>query len=499
MGQTKQGEAPLSKEHRAMWDQLDAELEPLFDGGALRQAAQRLTAALDAMGDGQQTERLRARLLIRRGECYLDLDEGEAALADARRSMEMGGRNAAASGLAGWASFYLDKSSQAREYFDEALREEPDDVTLLTGRALVLMELDEFERARADLTHALHQEPEDSEILGLRGEVHIQIGDLEAASRDLEAALAQAPEESEYALMLARLHLVEGDVDRALEVVDSAVDEDEAFALEALLLRSHLHLVAGQSGAARADAIRASNLFPDEAFAFVQLAHVQLAEGKLGLARKAAERAVLLDPSLSDAYMVRGAAHQMDGEAEEAKEDFERASRAPAELPIFLLGPAREFVDGASLGIDSSLLEMLGEQSGSASGFDPSAFSGLFGGGSGPEGQADPSAGPGMPGMDPMNMLDQIFDESGNIRGPLKPIFEMAFKNAPKIMENLPPGLLGDIDKEELEQLDFSEMSSREIEERMRQFYRLMKTGGRPTDDGDDGDSNGEPDDSAGD
>ena len=205
----------------------------------------------------------------------------------------------------------------------------------------------------------------------------------------------------------------------------------------------------------------------------------------MDLAKRAAERAVLLDPSLSDAYMVRGAARQMADDAEAAKEDFERASRAPVELPIFLLGPAHELVEGSAMGLDASLLEMLADQTGSG-GFDPAAFAGAFG--------ADGTAGPMPGGMDPMTMLDQIFDNEGNIRGPLKPIFRMAFKNAPKIMENLPPGLLGNFDKEDLEQFDVSELSSEEIEERMRQFYRMMKSGHGPfspsdDDDSDDGES----------
>ncbi len=476
----------LDEAQQVMWEQLDAELEPLIKGGALQQAIDRLTAALQTMGEGEETAHIRARLRARRGECFLDLDDGHAALADARRAIELDKTGPETYGLAGWASYHIDKTGSAKEYFDAAIADAPDEVTLLTGRALVLMELEEFDHARADLTHALQQEGQAAELLGLRGETHMRLGDLTAAARDLEAAVEQAPEEPEYALTLARLYLVRGDVADALEVVKGAIDDGGEFDLEAILLRSHLHLLSGQNGAARADAIRASNLYPDEAFAFVQLAHVQLTEGKLALAKKAAERAVLLDPSLSDAYMVRGAARQMAGESEEAKQDFQRASRAPVELPIFLLGPAHELVDGSAMGLDASLLQMLGEQSGGG-GFDPSQFADFFGGTDGSPGM--PGAGP-MGGMNPMKMLDQIFDDSGNIRGPLKPVFKMAFKNAPKIMENLPPGLLGDLDQEQLDQLDMSDLSTEEIEERMRQFYQMMKSGQSPFDP-DDGD---EPD-----
>ncbi len=482
------GTRQLEDGHHRMWEQLDAELEPLVSGGALRQAIERLTAALEAMGDSGETAGLRAKVLARRGECLLDLDRSEEALQDARRSMELGGRSSENCGLAGWASYHLGELGRAQEYFDEALARDAQEVSHLTGRALVAMESGDLQRARTELNRALRQDADAVEALGLRGEVQLEMGELEAAARDLERALEQAPQEAEYALMLSRLYMVRGETEQALKVIDGAVDEDEDFALEALLLRSHIHLVSGDTKTARSDAIRASNLFPDEAFAFVQLAHVQLGEGSLALAKKAAERAVLLDPSLPDSYIVRAAAHQMAGDEERAKEDFQRASQAPAELPMFLLGPAYEAMQAPPLGLDPSILEALGGQ-GQAGGFDPSVFAQVFGGTDGEQGHG-PAPGAMPPGMNPMNMLGKIFDDAGNIRRPFKPIFEMAFKNAPKIMENLPPGLLGDIDKEELEKIDFSELSSEELEERMREFYQMMQSGGGPfsPDNGDGGD-----------
>ena len=470
--------APLAQDHQKMWDQILGELEPLVDGGGLSQAIERLSAALKMMGEGTETAALRARVLVRRGECLLDVDEPRSAYEDVHRAIELGLQGVDVFALAGWSSYALEKPTRAREYFDRALEQAPDDVHLLTGRALAWMDLDEFEQARVDLTHALRLDEENAELFSMRGEAHLRLADVEGATKDLMKAVALAPEEPEYCLALARLYLTKGKIDRALAVIDGALVEDEEIALEAHLLRSHLHLLAGKVGAARADAIRASNLFPDEAFAFVQLAHVQLTQGKLALAKTAAERAVLLDPSLPDAYMVRGAARQMEGDADGAKRDFKRASRAPVELPVFLLGPAHHLSEGSSMGLDASLLELLAEQGG-AGGFDPGAFdpadfAKAFGQG------AMPGAGAIPGGMNPLKMLEKVFDDSGNLRGPFKPIFEMAFKNAPKIMENLPPGMLGDLDQEELEKLDMSNLSSEEIQERMREFYQMMKSGGGP-------------------
>ncbi len=506
----------MATSEEAMWEHLNQEVEPLVEGGAYRQAAERLSATLEMIGESAGTETIRARLLVRRGECLLDLEEGEAALADAERALSLGGGDAASYGLAGWASYHLDELRAAKEHFDRALALASREVSFLMGRAMVCMDLEEFGQARADLTQALMEEEEEAgELLGMRGEANLHMGKLEEAERDLRRAVEEAPGDGEWALMLARLMLKNGDSAQALELVDEAVQQDGDLIFEALLLRSYLRLMEDDKKGARTDAIRASNLFPDEAFAFVQLAHVQLADENLTLAQTAAERAVLLDPSLPDSYLVRGAAHQMAGNDEEAKEDFERASQAPAELPLFLLGPLHQWMEGSKMGLDTSILEMLGQQGqGQANpfGFDPGAFADLFGGvggegdkkgaegatnkeGAGPGGFGGLGGmgglgglGGGMPGMNPMDMLDKVFDSEGNIRGPFKPILKMAFRNAPKIMENMPPGMLGEKEREELEKMDFSEMSSEQLEERMKRFYQMMKRAQASREDGEDDD-----------
>lgn len=492
----------LSAEHEQIWGAFEKEVNDLVDGGDLNQAVERLTAAISSMGSDEAMVLLRAKALSRRAELKLDLDDGEGALTDARRAISMGAEGAATYGAAGWAAYHLDKPEAGREYFDQALQLDSEEASLLIGRALVLMELEEFELAKADLNKAHHQDREDREVLALLGELEMRSGNLESARKHLEAAVELAPE-PEVALMLARVRYVSGDMTGALSIIDEAIDDDDDLALEALLFRSFLRAQHGQIRQARSDAIRASNLFPDEAFAFVQLANVELAAEKVSMVQRAAERAVLLDPSLPDSYMARGAAYQMMGMEEEAKKDFDRAQRAPLELPLFLLGPAYEAIGAANpfAGAGASLFDLFGEAG--AGGFDPSSFAsafkdlgagfGGFGGGfggGGEEKEGEPgkkSAGKGpIPGMDPMGMLNQIFDDSGNVKGSLKPIFEMALKNAPKIMKNMPPGLLAGMDPEELERLQQGEVSSEEIEERMKEFYRMMQSGSSPSEEDED-------------
>jgi tetratricopeptide (TPR) repeat protein len=220
----------------------------------------------------------------------------------------------------------------------------------------------------------------------------------------------------------------------------------------------------------------ASNRYPDEAFGFVQLATVQLAEGNPQRALKAAERAVELDPSLPDAYLVRGAVRRMLDQPDASREDLQRASQAPAELPMFLFGSAYDSMDSA--GFSSSIMDLVGGSpeeagAGGAGGFDPSSFAGFPG---------MPSM-PGMPGMDPMKMMGQIFDSDGNIRGPFKPLIRMALKNAPSILKNMPPSMLknmGGVDPEMLKQANLDEMTPEALEAQMKAFYKMMQSGEDP-------------------
>lgn len=458
----------LSDDQRRRLEEILEELEPVLETGSNHEGIAQISAFLD---DEALDGAIKAELFLRRAELRIDVEANDLAIEDVREAFELGASGATPNGIAGWAFFNLEKFEAARKHFEKALAESPDEIELLIGHALVLKELDELEHARADLSHAIHVEPANAELYAMRSEVHLAMRDLAAAERDIRQARELDADDPDYALALARLLMVSNSMDAALEVIDEAVGVGSDFSLDAILLRSHMRLLTGMSKEARDDAMRASNRYSDEAFAFVQLAHVQLAEGNVALSTKAAERAVKLDPSLPDSYLVRGAALQMAGKVEEAREDFARAQKAPAELPMFLLGPAYEAIDAG--GLNANILDMLNDQT--QGGFDPASLEDAMKGFSGF---------PGMgAGADPMAMLGQLFDDSGSIRGPLKPFLDMALKNAPKIMQNMPPGLLanlGGFDPKQMGDLDLSNLSSEQIEEQMREFYKMMQSGKGP-------------------
>lgn len=489
----------LGDEQRRQYQQIVEEIDPMAEGRAVESALAQLERMYQQMPAEKSHRHLRAGLRALKGSLLLDADRSEEALEAAESAIDAGWKDAEVFETAGWANFSLDRPGAAREHFKRALQFDEDSVTALTGRALALEETDELDRARADLTHAISMEGEDPSLYSMRAEIQIRLGHLEEAERDVRKARELAPSASEHAVDLARLLMVQGEISEGRAVLESDFeeDDDDGAGLDALLLRSHLRLLAGDADAAKRDAIRASNAYPDEAFAFVQLVHVEMAEGNLKLAEKAAERAVRLDPSLPDGYMVRGAVRQMLGDAGEAQEDLERAQQAPAELPMFLLGPFYEAVDQTDY--DASMRSMLNRYAQMGSQVDQGGVSGSEADGTDGTTEANPFEALGgdgpMPGMgpggpdpedfEPSDVMEQMFDESGELDERIRPFLEMAMKNAPNILKNMPSGMLENmagIDAEDLDELDFDEMDADELEDRMKQIYKMLQSGENPFD-----------------
>lgn len=487
----------LSEELQQQLDYINGELEPFLADELYHQGISRLDAILQGVPATDEDYRpLRGALCARRAELLLELEEDEEAWEWAQKAMNAGWYDASVYSIAGWAMYHMDEGDRALEQFDNALALDPDREPTLIGRALVHMDAEEWDLARTDLSRAIQLDPEHASAYAMRAEIDIYVGAINAARRDIERARELAPEDPDYALFHARLLTAQQTPMAALDVLEETMDDDAS--LEALLLRSQLHMLAGNLDKARKDAMHASNSFPDEAFAFVVLASIQLAQESTALALKAAERAVKLDPSLPDAYMMRYAALNARGETEKAKEDLERAADEPTELFMFLLGPCYELADMAPFaeGVRDIIDRDFQDKAQNDDQPDPEAEAPAAGGFAGMGGLSGLKnlaglagggglGGPGPFGMDPMKMLGQVFDDDGNIRPAFKPIMKMAMKNAPALLKTVPPSMLknmGDIDPDQLENFDPADLSEEELEAQMRLFYKMVQAGQNPLD-----------------
>ena len=419
----------LPEQLKPLYETIVREIQPFVETESWTQAIGRIDMILPSIPMDQANRTLRAALLAKRGELNMEDEDLDQAEEDVRHALHNGLRVAPVYVIAGWVHYQRDEYDKSREYFDRALEDNPNHTDALTGRSMVLQELGLFDMARADITHALRHEPRNASLWAMRAEVHILLENLEQASSDIKKAREFDPEDTDYALIHARIEAVQGRFQEASKIVNAAITDDEDLTLEALLLRSHLSLLTGNTKGARADAMNASNRFSDEAFAFVQLAQVQLAEDNISLALKAAERAVKLDASLPDAYLIRGAARQAKGDSAGAKEDFDRSLDVPPEFPQFIFGAAYDAVDQQSFNASVSTFYQNAQPKPAPKpvAAQPEAPSG------------NPFAGmPGMGmmgnmmgGMDPMKMMGQLFDDQGNIRPMFKPFLKMALKKRP--------------------------------------------------------------------
>ena len=460
--------AELNDVLQQQYDAILNEIQPFIDSDLYHQGISRLNTILEGVPEDDEHRLFRAALFAKRAELNLELEDDEAAWDDAQKAMNGGWYDATVYSIAGWAMYHMEKLDLALEQFGRAVDVDPEHESSLMGRAMVYFDQEEYDMARTDLSRVVQVNAENANALATRAEVSVYLGAIDSARKDVERARAIDEADPDYALLHARLLLAEQEFDDAIKALDASIGDEDPL-LEAILLRSHLHFMKNDLKKARRDAVRASNTFPDEAIAFVQLAMVQFAMQSNTLALKAADRAVTLDGSLSDGFYIRSLVHAAEGREEEAALDDEAAQKAPLELPVFLYGPLVDRIDPNQL--VGSLQQFAPGAQADDEGVNP------FPGGIPPI--------PGLGGLDPTKMLDQVFDSDGNVRPAFKPILRMALKNAPSMMKTVPDSMLkkmGNIDKEQLENFDMSQLSEEEIEQQMKLFYKMVKAGKNPLD-----------------
>jgi tetratricopeptide (TPR) repeat protein len=468
---------------RDLYTMILKELEPLLADKSWKEAMARVDMFLKGVPGDQDNRLLRAALMAQRGAIALELEDYATAEEDIRHAIHNGLKHPSVYTLAGWAAYETDEADSAKGYFNKALEADPRSLDALRGLALLALDEDDYEGAIAELSRALELEPGQAGLWGMRAEAYAYADELEAAEQDNAKARELAPGDADWALMAARLCFVaRGDTDGALKALGEAIKGGEP-ALEALLLRSQLRLMLDQPKEAREDAAQAVRAYPEEAFAHIQLGLIHVAQRNASMGLRASEKAIALDATIPDAYLVRGAARRLKGEEDEAaySADFARGSSQHAELPAFLFGPCYGSLDAESF--EAATLELLEGQTApvaappaAAAGGMPGGFPGMPGlGGLGGLGGL-----PGMGGMDPMKLMGQMFDEEGNIRPMFRPVIEMALRNAPAMLKNMPPSMLKNsgMDPEALAGIDFSKMTSAQLEEQMKAMFKAMKQGG---------------------
>lgn len=224
------------------------------------------------------------------GHLKLSQDDPQGALAEYRRSLELGPKEPATLFGLGVTLRHLGKLAEA----DEAFQALTDVDSGWTGLSLE------------------------------RGRVFEAQGKGDRAVRAYEAALAENPEDLDLELRLGAALVVAGRIDEGEEKLQKVLDE-RPNSVEAQHFMGRVHFERGDLQEAMMFFTRAVALDASRAEFHLYVAWVAAEQGKLGQALEAIEETIELDPTLADAFWLRARLRVRTGASKDALEDIEKA------------------------------------------------------------------------------------------------------------------------------------------------------------------------------
>jgi tetratricopeptide (TPR) repeat protein len=296
--------------------------------------------------------------LIKRGNCYLRLDQPALALTDFDRVTRHGPFFPAALTDRGIALLMLGRNNDALESFHQAigawktaplmdpasiidgllpvpnlagsLRGEKSQqivqgyATAQSGLGQVYHRLGQNQQAVTEYDRAIEIYALDPNAYIGRGDCRAALGDHEQALADYNEAIRLEPNHSRAYSSRGKLLEAMGQDARAEADYDRAIQLDPGFTY-ALRLRAALLSRHGRNGRAVADVDAATRLRPDDAGGYKDRGGVLVRLGQYQQAIDTLNRAIELDPSRASAYLNRGAAYNGLRQYERAIEDLNKA------------------------------------------------------------------------------------------------------------------------------------------------------------------------------
>lgn len=229
-----------------------------------------------------------------------------------------------------------EKYDEALQQLEKALGLEPEDVSALLLRASIYHEQDQKEKALADVDKALEIRPGLPQAVRVKAMLLAGDDKLDLAIAELEKLRQTDPQDSISLLQLGMFYTSQEDYPKAIETFTAAV-ESEPDSWLALRGRADAYLQVGKHAEAIADYEKASQLNPEEAGIFNNLAWVLATSPKdeirngtraIELAKKAAE---LTDYKAAYILSTLAAAYAETGDFDAAIEWSEKALAAADE------------------------------------------------------------------------------------------------------------------------------------------------------------------------
>jgi tetratricopeptide (TPR) repeat protein len=218
-------------------------------------------------------------------------------------------------------------NAKAEEALSRSLEVAPDNYDALKLRAKTLLTYHRFRDALDVARRAQTLRPRDHDVYGALTDALVELGDYEEAVRAAQTMVNLRPDTASYS-RISYLRELHGDTEGAIEAMRTAVraasPQDPENLAWCLVQLGNLLLNGGKPTEAEREFDRALKTFPDYRMGLEAKARARIAAGDLESAANIYRREQELDPNSADAALALGDLYTKQGQAEEAKRQYER-------------------------------------------------------------------------------------------------------------------------------------------------------------------------------
>ena len=219
------------------------------------------------------------------------------------------------------------KYKEALEYYQEAIKIDPNFAPIYLGRARANLALNPKKAVMSDYDAAINLDPNYGEAYLERGSYWINHNNSEAAMEDLRRAKALLPDSPLVQVALARAELEQGNNPEALEAALRANELDVTM-LESYLVLGMAYRANGEVDKALETLEIYTQYSDDNSEAFAFLGATYFNRGEFDKALAALDKALQLDRTSSQGYFWRGETHLALENYEKALDDFRASFRS---------------------------------------------------------------------------------------------------------------------------------------------------------------------------
>ena len=217
-------------------------------------------------------------------------------------------------------------NARAEEALSRSLEVAPDNYDALKLRAKIFLTYHRFADALEIARRAQTIRPQDHDVYGALTDALVELGDYEEAVRAAQAMVNLRPDTASYS-RISYLRELHGDTEGAIEAMTTAVraasPQDPENLAWCRVQLGNLLLNGGRPAEAEREFERALQSFPNYHMALDAKARARIAAGDLESASSIYLREQELAPNSADAALALGDLYTRQGQAEEAKRQYE--------------------------------------------------------------------------------------------------------------------------------------------------------------------------------